>query len=530
MKYKNFNSNNYMQIMKDLNVGSLFAKVVDYYGWSIQEAKHFMSSPVSSSINDIEALSNIVGRILRAKSNNERVFVFGDYDADGICATTMLVKILRDNGIETGYYIPNRLEEGYGLNITRTTQAINDGYSLIITVDNGVKAHDSLKYAKECGIDVIVMDHHVIENEVDAYEVLHPHLLKGDLEYLCGAGCVLQIAKAMKLDLDYYLVLAMIATIGDMMELHGENRWIVSEGIKVLKKQKYQNIIQLLNNVNSDITTEDIGFQVVPKLNAIGRLADRANVNTVVRYLLSKDVDEIIHYSKQLNLLNQTRKQLTEEHLAQITLGSEKTFIVVSSESFHPGIVGLVANRLSKEHNLPTMVCTLHNGNYVGSIRGVSGIDLMECVEPIKNELMHYGGHKMAVGLSFGSDKLSLISDYLQNYKYQLVEDCIDCVVVDDSDMTNENVAELFQYGPYGQGISLPLFVYDLPKIANYNYMKKTNYLKWKFTEIEGIWFSKTCEYNDFVGKDSLRFIGKLQTNVFRNIKNYVLQLEHVEK
>ena len=150
----------------------------------------------------------------------------------------MMVKLLKELGIEVGFYIPNRLEEGYGLNVERTKQAIEKGYQLIITVDNGVKAYDALLEAKNCGVDVIVVDHHTLEDEVDCLYLWHPSMIDVSCQYLCGAGCVLQLVKLFGVNIEPYLALAAVATIGDMMVLEGENRWIVQQGLRVINEGK----------------------------------------------------------------------------------------------------------------------------------------------------------------------------------------------------------------------------------------------------------------------------------------------------
>jgi len=531
MKYEIYRSKGYREIMSNYHVGSLLAKTMDFFGWNSEEITEFLCEPKCVDVSADLTLIRIKKRLLLAQQMKEKVFVFGDYDADGICATTMMVKILKQLEIECGYYIPNRLDEGYGLNIERTKQAIEKGYSLIITVDNGVKATQSLEFAKMSGIDVIVTDHHIIENEVEAYALLHPFFLPKELKGLCGAGCVLQIAKILDLELPSYLVLAMVATVGDMMELKGENRWIVREGLKFLKSGNYPNFALLLNEKVENANEEAVGFQIVPKLNAVGRLADRANANSVVQFLLSSNQSEMARFAQEVSLLNQVRRELTKEHIQQIDNSNlSKSFAVVCNESFHPGIVGLVANNLCNEIGVPVMVVTMHNGHCVGSIRGVGGIDIIECLNPIKDHFLSYGGHALAAGISFEKEKLASIINHLENYPYIRAEIEQACILVNDEDMTVDNLTGLFAKGPYGQGLALPLYYYQTPKIISYNYLKKENYLKWKFAEIDGLWFSNTNSYKDFVGDDSLNFIGKVRTNYFRDMLSYVLQLESIEK
>ena len=207
MKYVKKSVNSYREIMDTFHIGSLLAKILASYNWSNEQIEQFLSLSVAYDSTQHEVALKIKNRIQLAKEKKQKVFVFGDYDSDGICATTMMVKLLRHLDIETGYYIPNRLQEGYGLNLERTKQAIEKGYELIITVDNGVKAYESLEYAKSCNIDVIVTDHHTLENEFPCFALWHPTMIDVSCQYLCGAGCVLQLAKLFDVQLDDYLAL-----------------------------------------------------------------------------------------------------------------------------------------------------------------------------------------------------------------------------------------------------------------------------------------------------------------------------------
>lgn len=520
----------YQDLMQRYQIGSLLAKVLDYFQWDANEIQDFLTERKAVDVSGHPVLHKILQRLQLAKEKQEKVFVFGDYDTDGICATAMMVKWLRRLGIETGYYIPNRLQEGYGLNVTRTKQAIEKGYSVIITVDNGVKAYEALEYAKQQAVDCIVCDHHTLEESVDCFALWHPSMIHPDCQYLCGAGCVLQLIKGSTIDCSDFLGLAMVATIGDMMILKDENRWIVQQGLKLLQNGHYPTVNALLNQPPAYATVDDIAFQVVPKLNSIGRLADRANVNQVVSYLLCEDPIEIQIIAKQIANINDQRKQMTAQHCEYVNAQQlDASFIVLADERFHPGIVGLLANKLCKQYHKPVMVVAKKEGEYVGSIRSIEGVNAMECITGIACYLNAYGGHAQAAGLSFDESYFEPIKQYLQTYSYTELESTIDCVEISKEDLQVANIRELFQYGPFGQGVMLPLFCYTQPEIQSYQFMKKETYLKWNLAGMEAVWFSTTNTYSDFVNKNNLNFIGKLGCNVFKGQCKYVLQLEHVE-
>ena len=529
MNYQKKMISSYVQVMDKYHIGSLLAKLCVYNHWNDEQIRNFLQEPIPYDPKQHKIAQRIKERFIHAKNKQEKVFIFGDYDTDGICATTMLVKLLRSIGIQAGFYIPNRLQEGYGLNLERTKQAIDKGYQLIVTVDNGVKAHDSLAYAKTHGVDVIVMDHHTIEEDVNCYALWHPTTIDTSCQYLCGAGCVLQMAKVFEVNLDEYLPLACVATIGDMMVLEGENRWIVRHGLKLINEGRHVALNCLLKNL--PINEEDIAFQIVPKLNAVGRLADRANVNQVVNFLLCEQMDNAQTMALQIQAINDERKKMTTVHEEMVDPTMlEKNFMIVYHEDFHPGIVGLLANRLCKTYNKPVMVLSSKEDCYVGSVRSVEGLDLMDALGKIAHLFEAFGGHKQAVGLTFKKEHLLEIEEYVNSLEYEVKEDCTECLLVDDVDLQWSNIQELYAYGPYGQGVELPLLWYEHPRIQYYRFMKKETYMKWQLPTVEAVWFSNTNTYQDFVNENELVFIGKLGNNTFRGITNYVLQLEYVRK
>lgn len=529
MEYIKRNGEAYRKIMDQYHIGSLLAKILAYYQWDDVKIHEFLEVGKGFDCRNHNVANAIKERILMAKAKNEKVFVFGDYDTDGICSTAMMVKLLRNLGIDTGFYIPNRLQEGYGLNVERTKQAIEKGYQLIITVDNGVKAFEALQVCKDANIDVIVIDHHTLEEDVPCTYLWHSSMIDSSCQYLCGAGCVLQLVKLFPVDIDLYLAMAAVATIGDMMLLEKENRWIVQQGLRVINERKHVAFNALIKNYPID--EEDIAFSIVPKLNAVGRLADRANVNQVVHFLLCEQIEQAEMMAKQIQCINDERKKMTSDHENLVDgKALQDSFMIVKHQDFHPGIVGLLANRLCKSYQKPVMVLSEKEDCYVGSIRSIEGLDLMEYLPSIADRFVAFGGHKQAAGITFKKEELDFITSYLQSVSYTKVDESIDCLVVDEIDLQWSNIKELFAYGPFGQGVQLPCLWYKPTQITNYRYMKKETYMKWQFPTIEAIWFSTTNTYQDFVDEDDLVFIGKLGKNVYRGMVNYVLQVQQVIK
>ena len=310
MQYKVIDTGNYRQIMEKYHVGSLLAKIVSSFNYTEEDLVSFFM-PKEYGVYHHETFDRIKEILEQARQQDRKVFVFGDYDCDGICATALMVKCLDKLGIKNGYYIPNRFTEGYGLNLNRVMQAHEKGYDILVTVDNGVSAHEALNYARDVGMTVIVTDHHVISEEVECDVLSHPELFETDYSYLCGTGVVYVLAQYLGLSDDWMKELAMIATIGDVMELKGFNVQLVREGLKLLNEHAVRNIGILGADIRFPCDETDVAFKIVPALNSIGRLADRANPNQAVRFLLTEDVREMQYLAQQIRDLNEQRKSMT---------------------------------------------------------------------------------------------------------------------------------------------------------------------------------------------------------------------------
>lgn len=463
-------------------------------------------------------LDDVVNALLEAKEKNQKVFICGDYDCDGVCATTIMARCLQKSDIEYGYYIPNRISEGYGVNLDRVKQAREKGYDLLLTVDNGVKSKKELSLAKQLGMKVILTDHHSFEQEdIVADHFLHPSMFDEYYQNLCGAALALQISEAM-IGEDYFnRVLAMIATIGDVMVLTNYNRYLVKNGLDILNNKRYSKIVKLANL--NQFTSEDIAFQIVPKFNAIGRLNQRFCPNNLVRYLMSEDEEFIAAASKVIIKINDQRKQMSNQMFAKsCSLVSNDDFIIVSDESFNEGLNGIVAGKLCEKYQKPVMVLSENDNLYKGSIRSNS-VDLTNFFEDIYDELNAYGGHKQASGISFEKEKLPLIKQYCN----ENIDGNIECekqevLLIKKEELNIENVESLKMLEPYGQGVEKPLVAVDLVvdkgfKIANGKHLKLFS------EDIELMKFNDLVNMpKDFYNR-VCRFIGKIKINEFKNKK-----------
>lgn len=519
------------EYMEKYNVSSLCAKVLDAMHLEDSVIEDiFYSNKTLFDIDDT-LVKDIVLRIQKAKINNEKVLVCGDYDCDGICATTILYDALLKYGIECGYYIPNRFTQGYGLHVDTVDMAHEKGYSLLITVDNGVKAIEALRKAKQYGMDIILSDHHSYEENDLVYDYfLHPNILPTFYEKMCGASVAFLIAKALVGLYENHIILAGIATIGDVVPLFHLNRLLVKECIALLNNKRYP-FIQMLANDTSSWDEKKIAFQIVPKMNSVGRLADRANVNNVVRMLLLEDIVQIQNGVVQINRINDVRKKLSEsmEKCAQNKLDLNQQFYVLYDESFHEGLNGIVASRFLNKTNKPVMVLSLNNDILKGSIRS-NTIDLTTYFDPIKDELIAYGGHKEAAGISFSKNKLKFIENYVNNnIDVNVNENTICTIEVTKDDINFASLQSLQCLKPFGCGFEMPLF-----KIKDTNIKVQTlgdgSHLKYVGDEFSYLYFNQKDRYEKDYYKNEFTFVGNFEINTFRNKKSINMIVEFIDE
>lgn len=479
-----------------------------------------------------EAIDLAVFRILQAKQNKEKVFIGGDYDADGIMATIIMKEVLDELKIENGFYIPNRFQEGYGLSYNTVQAAYDKGYRLIITVDNGVAQKEAIDLCHELGIEILVTDHHIIQKTLSWDYLVHPSILPKGFNTLCGAGVALQLSRALIGENRKHVILAMLATLADMMPLFDENRAIVQCGLNYLNHDGLYQLEALLERSVRCWDEKEISFQIVPKINAIGRLADQANANNLVRYFLLKDPLAIQSMASQIKEINSKRKKMSDK-MAALALAKieEDPFIIVEDESFHEGLVGLVANRLMIAKQKPAAVFAKKNQVYRGSIRSFGDLDLMAFFEDLKKYCIQFGGHQAAAGIEISEENYALVKQKIQE-KMQTVppfEKKEKWLSVPSELCTVEAISELNSLAPFGQGFKRPIFCISHFEVTQTQVLKE-RYPKWKCKndnfEFEAISFSLAKES---VEKQVISFIGQMDINEFKGKKTLSILVEDLK-
>ncbi len=518
-------------VIKKYDVGSLTGKILASSSLSDEQIRELVNPDFRLSTSRALCVQKACERILAAKKNGEKIFVGGDYDADGICSTAIMKRTLDLLGIPNGYYIPDRFKEGYGLSPVITEAAVKKGYSLIITVDNGVKAHDALAKARELKTDVIVTDHHTIEEAIDADIVVHPDYMEEEYSTLSGAGVALEISRNLIGDRPELTALAAVAAIGDVMPLWKETRRIVGSGIEILRQGRPQSVCALFRP-NTKIDETAIAFQIVPKLNSVGRLNDTFSTNVLVEYLLADHPYTIQDFVPKLNAENDKRRALSKVMAMEAEqLVNDDPFQIIFSESFEEGICGLVAGRLASELHKPVLVMAESGDMIKGSARGVDGFNVFEFFSGFE-ELQAFGGHAMAAGITIRKEDLDTFRAHVQTKMesdpFEYEEPVRDAILIDADQLNIDDIMGLEILEPCPAELKETHFAVKNPVIlAKTDYEKITKYRIANNTGgFEGLVF-KSRELD--LPEELSVVIGRPSLNVWRGKTTCQLDIEYAE-
>lgn len=529
MRINEIDVSSYKKYSEKYNMNNLCAKVLASKQLSDDEIEELLFSKRSIYDFDLSFLDAVVNRLLKAKDAKQKIIVCGDYDCDGICATSIMVDAIRKFGIECGFYIPNRFSEGYGLNCNTVSLAKEKGYDIIITVDNGVKASEALTLAKSYGIDIILSDHHRFEEtDLVCDYFLHPDVFPEYYHGLCGAGVAYLLSRRLIGDNIKHTMLAAVATIGDIVPLVKANRIIVKEGIKLLNSASYM-ALQLLQNDTKKWDSKKIAFQIVPKINCVGRMADKANANMMVQYLLLENDQQIQNMLVQINTLNNTRKELSSlmENTAQRML-NEDPFIILYDESFHEGLNGIVASKIMNQTQKPVMVLSKQDEILKGSIRSCS-IDLSNFFYGIKDKLLSYGGHKEAAGISFHLQYLNDIKSYIiEKMEDVHFEQQLNCIFLDKKDVNYNDILSLSLLEPFGCGFSLPQFCIEDSELKVQT-LSNGKHMKYIGNEISYLYFNMGQRIKKDSENNMFRFIGQLEASNYFGKKSVNMIVDYLD-
>ncbi len=367
-----------------------------------------------------------VDRVIKAVERREKILIYGDYDVDGVTSAALLAEVFDEIGARYEVFIPNRVEEGYGMNLRAVALARDKDVKLIVTVDCGINSVKEVKCARDYGIDVVITDHHEVKpGEVpDAYAVIDPHQpdCAYPFKYLAGVGVAYKFAQAIVKKTggmaEEYLDLVALGTVADVVPLSGENRILAKEGLKRLREARRPGLKALMEIARvspETLTARHIGFALGPRINAIGRIG---SANVAFDLLRCKDFTEALEIAQRLDKENRNRQDIEKDILKQalemakdtISVGKDKV-IVLAHESWHPGVVGIVASRLTEEFYKPAILIALDGENGKGSGRGIEGFDLFKAVNRSSRHLVDFGGHESACGIKIKLENINAFRD-----------------------------------------------------------------------------------------------------------------------
>lgn len=452
---------------------------------SSEEARAFLE-PSISDLHDpflMPDMDRAVNRLNRAMGAKERIMIYGDYDVDGTTAVALVYKYLQNYYSNIEYYIPTRYDDGYGISMKSIDYAAENDVKLIIVLDCGIKAIDEIKYAKEKGIDFIICDHHVPDEELPpAVAILNPKMpgTTYPCKHLSGCGVGFKFMQGFAQsnglsnhnELNSMLDLVAVSIAADLVPMTGENRIMAYHGLRRLNSNPnlgLRSVIRLCKLTNKTITISDVIFKIGPRINASGRMQSGAEA---VELLVSRDLHEAYEKGKAIDQYNNDRKELdkriTEEANEiiekNVSIIEGKRSIVIYNKNWHKGIIGIVASRLTELYYKPSVVLTLSNGFATGSSRSVQGFDIYSAVNSTRDLLENFGGHTYAVGLTLKEENIPEFSERFEKYvadniqPNQLVPQLEIDATIDFADITPEFVAALRKFNPFGPANQKPIF------------------------------------------------------------------------
>ncbi len=506
---------------------SLLERLLDFYKISYDE---YLELTKEISLDDIPSYENFP-HIQEAKDlvldhiyDGKRIMIYGDYDADGIMATSILVKAFQEFKYTPGYYIPSRYLDGYGINVTKAAQIVEKGYDLVITVDNGICANEAIKILKDNGVKVIVLDHHERGEELpDADYIFHPTISGFGNIASSGAFVTYMFATALLGWHDKYLgTLASISLISDMMPLVGYNRDFLKVIFSNYKKGEFLPIDYLLEE--SDFDETSIGMGVAPKINAVGRVVKNTNINRLVKYFTSEDESDILSYAQWINAQNELRKEITVEaqnKLLDALKHESSVHSIIVEIDIIEGLIGLLANKLVTQFDTPCIVFTPSEEDpsiLKGSARAKEGFSIVDAFNYIKDLTITSGGHALAGGITIEKKNLEKVKDKFD--EYCRLNPCKpprkEYIDIQISEISRENYELIKSFGPFGEAHRPPLFLLKHVKVNELTYSKNREHIispfgiKQKFL---GFNVNKEIlENNKYVD-----FVGTIRLNKYKN-------------
>lgn len=494
------------KLAEDLDLNPLCGAVLYNRGIkTAAEGKRFLH-PQVSELHDPFLLKDMdkgAEKIKETLKSGGKIVVYGDYDVDGITAVSLLYTYLKAKGATVDYYIPSRSDEGYGLNKDAVNSLKNSGTELIITADCGITADDDIAYCSELGISVVITDHHQCKEIIpEAYAVINPK--RDDCTYpfedLSGVGVAFKLIDALEGGkkttelLEQYGDLLCLGTIADIVSLTDENRTFVTYGLELLKDPGNIGLKALIKEAglhDKKISSSHVGFILAPRVNAVGRLG---NASDAVKLFTTSDPEEAARLAELLCTENTRRQEIEKNILIEASkiIEREKLYetdrvIVLSSEKWHHGVIGIVASRISEKYNKPCVLISVSGEEAKGSCRGVAGFNMFDALSYCSGALTKYGGHELAAGLTVKKDKIPELRTLMNKFAKEayntkfFVEEIVYDGKITEKDVNLDFTDSLELIQPCGMGNSIPLFMIEKVTVSDLSYFGEGKHVRMKF-------------------------------------------------
>ncbi|MDS1030011.1 single-stranded-DNA-specific exonuclease RecJ [Bacillota bacterium LX-D] len=550
----------------ELNIPSIVAQILINRGIKTIAEAQKLFYPAFTDLTTPDQLPDMqkaVKRINTAIKQRKRIIVYGDYDVDGITSTALMVTTLHSLGGNVDYYIPNRLKEGYGLNTTALQKIKNAKADLVITVDCGITSIDEVDFAKKIGLDIIITDHHEPGSEIpSAFAVINPKLSNVDsIQHLAGVGVAFKLSQALYMSVDLspnvnsdcfaesILDLATLGTIADLVPLTGDNRIIVKYGLPLLSSSKrpgLRALIEVVGLIGKKITTNQVAFNLAPKLNAAGRLG---SAEPALELLLTESEQRAKELAVKLNRKNEERQliesQIYNEACSKIEEEvdfSKHKVIVLASPFWHQGIIGIVASKIVERFYRPVILLSIEGDKARGSGRSIKGFDLYNALKFCEDFLLKYGGHNQAAGMSLMVRDIRAFTNAINKYaEEKITEEMLQPILKIDSSISLEDIdyglfEHLEKLAPFGFGNPEPVLCCSQVQLGNWKRVgKNNNHLKTKVfqnnKEFDAIGFNLAAKINNFDShiKMSTDIAFVLEQNEWNGNINLQLNLKDLE-
>ena len=527
------------QIATKHNISELLAKILVNRGITGEEEIEIFLNPKRNNFHNpflLNDMEKAVDRIIKAIETKEKTIIYGDYDVDGITSITVLKKFLNERGLQVDYYIPNRLDEGYGLNDEAIKKIAEQGYTLMITVDCGISGIEEVKKATSYGIETIITDHHEqLETLPEAYAIVNPKRKDNTYPFrgLAGVGVVFKVIQAIsqKLNLDEkeylkYLDIVCIGTISDIVPLVDENRVIAKLGLMLVKCTKNIGLRELIKETGyKNVDSFMVSFGIAPRINACGRMGKQEEA---LELFLTDDYEKACTITKNLNQYNLQRQEIEKNIFDQAIEELQKenidnlNSIVLAGENWHHGVIGIVASRITEKYFKPTILIGIENEIGKGSGRSVPGFDLHDALAQSAEYLEKYGGHEMAVGLSFIKDKIKVFKIHFEQIaKDKNVKSIVPVIKIDceigKKELNKQTVEQIKLLEPFGEKNKPPLISYKNLKIVSIRTLSEGKHLKLMLKDgndtVNAIGFNLGELINDYLIGDKVDVVGTLEIN-----------------